>query len=119
MSLDVMRNLDAMRSPFVLTAVDKMSPHHPFIEGLQQIPVDPFIDAHSIIAVKQDGPPEEGDDGVVKYTSAHIEEVESEVVVRPPHSCQGNPHTMAEVRRIRHLHAGLGVGGEELASEAP
>ena len=46
-------------------------------------------------------------DGVVEYKSAHIDGVESELVVRSPHSCQGDPHTMEEVRRILRLHAGV------------
>jgi hypothetical protein len=107
LSLDVARNLDAAKSPFRPTAVDNMSPRHPFIGGLQEIPIAPSIEAHSIIAVKGTGPAEEGNDGVVEYTSAHIDGVESELVVRSPHSCQGNPHTMEEVRRILRLHAGL------------
>jgi len=57
--------------------------------------------------VKGDGPPEKGDDGVVRYTSAHIEPVESELVVRSAHSTQSNPHTIEEVRRILYRHAGM------------
>jgi pimeloyl-ACP methyl ester carboxylesterase len=106
-SADLARNTDAARSPFVASAVDNMSPYHPFIQGLQQIPVAPSIPAHSIISVKGDGPPAEGNDGVVEYTSAHIDGVESEVVVRSPHSCQAHPDTMEEVRRILRLHAEL------------
>ena len=117
LSLDVARNLDAAKSPFVPTAVDNMAPGHPFILGLQEIPVAPSIEAHSIIAVKGTGPAEQGNDGVVEYTSAHIDGVESELVVRSPHSCQGNPHTMEEVRRILRLHAGLAMGTAQ--SEAP
>ena len=112
LSLDLARNLDAARSPFLPTAVDNMSPRHPFILGLQQIPVAPSIKAHSIIAVKGSGPAEQGNDGVVAYESAHIDEVESELVVRSPHSCQGNPHTIEEVRRILWLHVGLRTGAE-------
>jgi len=68
---------------------------------------------HSIISVEAkywaDGSfnSEQGNDGVVAYSSAHLEPVESELVVRSPHSCQGNPHTIQEVRRILRLHAGL------------
>jgi hypothetical protein len=91
-----------------------MSPRNPFIQGLQQIPVTPSIPAHSIISVKGDGLPEGGDDGVVAYSSAHIEGVESELVVRSPHSCQSNPHTMEEVRRILRLHVGLPTTGGPL-----
>ncbi len=116
-SADIARNLDAARSPFVPTAVDNMSPRHPFILGLQERPVASSIATHSIIAVKGTGPVEQGNDGVVEYTSAHIDGVESELVVRSPHSCQGNPHTMEEVRRILRLHAGLTTGAG--TSEAP
>jgi pimeloyl-ACP methyl ester carboxylesterase len=106
-TLDVARNPDALKGPLTPTAVDNMSPRHPFIQGLQAIPVAPSIKAHSIISVEGTGPVEEGDDGVVAYSSAHIDGVESELVVRSPHSCQGNPNTIEEVRRILRLHAGL------------
>ena len=68
----------------------------------------PSIKAHSIIAVQGDGPLEKLDDGVVAYSSAHIEEVESELVVRPSsHSTQGHPRTIEEVRRILRLHVSV------------
>ena len=37
---------------------------------------------------------------MVKYESAHIEEAQSEFIVRSGHSCQADPSTIAEVRRI-------------------
>ncbi len=107
MSSVLAKNPGVARTTFVPTAVDNMSPGSPFIEGLQQVPVSPSIPAHSIISVDGDGPPEDGDDGVVEYSSAHIDEAESELVVNSPHSCQANPHTMEEVRRILRLHVGL------------
>ena len=36
----------------------------------------------------------------MKYTSAHVDYAESEFIVRSSHSCQGNPVTIEEVRRI-------------------
>ena len=56
--------------------------------------------------MKGDGPFEKGDDGVVRYTSTHIEGVESELVVRSGHSCQSDPRTIEEIRRILHEHVG-------------
>lgn len=82
-----------------------MTPGSPLITGLSAIPVAPSIPAHSIIAIEGDGPIETGDDGVVKYQSAHIEEAVSEFIVRSGHSSQANPHTIAEVGRILLLHA--------------
>jgi pimeloyl-ACP methyl ester carboxylesterase len=109
LSADLARNAGALTSAdiFVPSAVDNMSPRHHFIEALQEIPVAPSIKANSIVAVIGDGPVENGDDGVVRYSSAHIGGVESELVVRSEHSTQGRPETIEEVRRILRLHAGV------------
>jgi pimeloyl-ACP methyl ester carboxylesterase len=85
------------------TAADNMNPNNPGLQALASIPVT-AIPAHSIIAVEGDGPKEEGDDGVVAYRSAHIDEAVSEKVVRWNHSCQGLPQVVEEVRRILLEH---------------
>ena len=73
----------AARTAFKMpTAIDNMDGSHPFIKTLSSLPIAPGVEAHSIIAVKGDGPPEAGDDGVVKYSSAHIDGVASEFIVR-------------------------------------
>ena len=106
LTTDLARNPGVFRGTFVPSAVDNMSPRHHFIQALRDIPVAPAVKAHSIIAVEGDGPVEQGDDGVVQYSSAHIEGVESELVVRSTHSTQGRSETIEEVRRILRLHAG-------------
>jgi hypothetical protein len=68
-------------------------------------PIAPGVHAHSIIAVKGNGPVEGGNDGVVEYSSAHLEGVDSEYIVRSSHSTQSNSYTIEEVRRILLLHA--------------
>jgi pimeloyl-ACP methyl ester carboxylesterase len=87
-----------------------MRPDNPIMDELANIPVAPGVAAHSIIAVQGTGPVEEGDDGVVKYTSAHITGVESEKVVHSSHSTQSHPETIEEVRRILLLHASDNCG---------
>ena len=86
------------------TAIDNMDGSHPFIKTLASLPIAPGVEAHSIVAVQGDGPPEEGDDGVVKYTSAHIDGVASELIVRDGHSTQATPATIEEVRRLLYAH---------------
>lgn len=102
--------------PWHAGSVYGMSPNSPFIRSLAQIPVAPGIAAHSIIPVLGDGPLRTADDGVVKYESAHLPGVESELVVRHSgHSTQSNPVTIAEVRRIllEQIHtAGLSTGSD-------
>jgi pimeloyl-ACP methyl ester carboxylesterase len=88
-------------------SVDNMNPKHPFSRTLSSSPIAPGVTAHSIIAVKGDGPPWAGkNDGVVAYDSAHMEGVASELVVRCGHSTQGEPATIEEVRRILLEHIG-------------
>lgn len=89
------------------TAIDNMDWSNPFLQTLVSLPIAPGVHAHSIIPVRGDGPPEEGNDGVVCYNSAHIDGVESELVVRSSHSTQAEPRTIEEVRRILYEHAGI------------
>ncbi|MFT8808872.1 lipase family alpha/beta hydrolase [Gluconobacter sp.] len=87
--------------PWRVGSVYGMSPHSSFIRSLAAIPVAPGIEGHSIIPVLGDGPLATADDGVVMYESAHVPDVQSELVVRHSgHSTQSNPVTTAEVRRI-------------------
>ena len=103
----IRRNRDALVNPSVrpVTSLDQMNPLSGYIQALAAIPVAPGVHAHSIIAVKGDGPVEDGDDGVVKYASAHLDGVDSELVVRSDHSVQWAPDAIEEVRRILLLHA--------------
>ena len=97
-----------MGTPFTIpTALDNMDASNPFIKALSATPIAPGVKAHSIIPVKGDGPVEDGNDGVVEYKSAHIDGVESELVVRSGHSTQATPQTIEEVRRILYEHAGI------------
>jgi hypothetical protein len=83
-----------------------MSPGHPFIRALSGIPVSPGVTAHSIIAVDDGEPLEKAGDGVVKYESAHVGGVESELIVKSPHSgMQAKAETIEEVRRIFLEHS--------------
>jgi hypothetical protein len=104
MSLDILtlQKQGAFLGPFtgIPTSITNMNPNNRFIQSLSAIPISDGVAAHSIIAVEGDGPPEKGDDGVVKYSSAHIDGVVSEKIVRSSHSTQGHPETIQEVKRI-------------------
>jgi hypothetical protein len=89
------------------TALDNMDASNPFVQTLSGLPIAAGVHAHSIIPVKGTGPVEEGNDGVVKYNSAHIDGVESELIVHSGHSTQATPETIEEVRRILYEHAGI------------
>ena len=88
----------------IVTSADAMSPDNPVLKALADIPLAPGVKGHSIISVMPGMDIPTGNDGVVEYTSAHLEGMESEFIVRSEHSCQWNPHTIEEVRRILLEH---------------
>ena len=92
----LLRSLDDVPS-----SIDNMKPDTPFLQTLAALEVAPDVHAHSIIAVlpgQEDI--ESGHDGVVSFESAHLDGVDSELVVRSGHSTQSHPLTIAEIRRI-------------------
>jgi pimeloyl-ACP methyl ester carboxylesterase len=99
------------RSPEALTAramgteiprsTDNMGPDSTFVKTFSSIPIAPGVIAHSIIAVANPEDPKAAwDDGVVPYSSAHIDGVASELVVHSGHSAQESALAIEEVRRI-------------------
>lgn len=93
-----------------LTSAEGMSPDNPMLKSLAGIPLAPWVKGHSIIAVRGDGDPKLSNDGVVEYTSAHLDGMESEFIVRSDHSSQLNPLAIDEVRRILVEHATASSG---------
>ncbi|MEM9176995.1 MAG: alpha/beta hydrolase [Myxococcota bacterium] len=98
-------------------SIDNMSPGNRFLSVLVDTPVDDRIRRHSIIAVQGERDltdPDErrkASDGVVRFTSAHIDDVDSELVVPSGHSCLEHPWTITELRRILLSHVGLARRG--------
>jgi pimeloyl-ACP methyl ester carboxylesterase len=84
----------------VFTSADGQSPDNPLLKALAELPLAPGIKGHSIISVDSDGDPKLGNDGVVEYTSAHLDGMDSELIVNSGHSSQLNPIAIDEVRRI-------------------
>jgi hypothetical protein len=87
-----------------LSSVYAMTPGSPLVTILAPAPLAPGVTGHSIIAVKGDGPFQQDTDGVVAYSSAHLDGMASELVVTSDHSVQQNPEAIEEVRRILLEH---------------
>jgi pimeloyl-ACP methyl ester carboxylesterase len=91
-------------TPRIPTSLDSMSSNNKMLLALAEIPLAPGIKGNSIIAVQGEGDYHVGKDGLVAYSSAHVDYVESEFIVRSFHSCQQKPPTIEEVRRILLKH---------------
>ena len=82
-------------------SIDNMDPKNQFVKTLAAMPIAPGVITHSIIAVENpDDPREKWNDGVVTYSSAHLDGVASELIVRSGHWIQSEPQTIEEIRRI-------------------
>jgi triacylglycerol esterase/lipase EstA (alpha/beta hydrolase family) len=92
-------------------SIGNMSPDNAFIKELAPLPIAPGVHAHSIMGVRK-GPKEDGGDGVVTYQSAHIDDVDSELVVRSGHSSQSNAAVVREVHRILLVHLKKAIENE-------
>jgi hypothetical protein len=88
------------------TSLDNMASSDRFLRALAELPIAAGVGSNSIIAVQGGGPPREGGDGIVRFTSAHLEGVDSELVVQPSgHSVQRHQEAIQELRRILLDHA--------------
>lgn len=95
---------DLFRDPLP-TSVDNLSPDSPIIQAVARMKIDPEVQFHSIIGNVREGELEASHDGVVPYTSSHLEGAASEYIVPAGHSsCQSHPLTVLEIQRILYEH---------------
>ena len=77
---------------------ENLSPKHPFFQALSLHPIGVPFD--SIIATRHAVNSSQSSDGVVPYTSAHLEGAASEVAVPYGHECLEKPET---VKALMHI----------------
>lgn len=81
-------------------SLDLLAPGSPALELLAARPKPPSVHFHSILGEAL-GHGEAGSDGVVPYTSAHLDAAESEVIVPANHlTVHHHPRAVLEVQRI-------------------
>ena len=82
--------------------VTSLSPKNPALKVLDTVPIRaPY---HSIIGDRGRGDTPNSSDGVVPYWSSHLKGALSEKIVPGPHGSCELPQTIAELKRILHLH---------------
>jgi pimeloyl-ACP methyl ester carboxylesterase len=89
------------------TSVGELATGHPLLMALCNLEIDHSVRTHSIIADLRD-PPAPGDgDGIVPYSSSHLECASSEVLIHDHHVCLENPAVIREAWHILREHAGI------------
>jgi pimeloyl-ACP methyl ester carboxylesterase len=87
------------------TSAGELAPGHPLLMGLCDLGIDSSVRSHSIIADLRNPPGPGATDGIVPYSSSHLEGVASELLVRGLHICLDHPAVIREVRRMLVEHA--------------
>jgi hypothetical protein len=95
----------ALAEPAKMTSVKGLSPTNPLYTALDQIPIE--VPHHTIVGDRGKGDTPNSSDGVVPYSSSHLAEAESEVIVPDGHGGFKHPLAIEELRRILLLHAGI------------
>lgn len=93
----------------VRTSVDSLAPDSPILPVLLEAPHGPWLKTHNIVGVLPDkgiiGSVAGGSDGIVAYSSAHLDDAASELKVEADHmDVHRHPLSILEVRRILLEH---------------
>ncbi len=95
----------ASRPVHSFNGITNLSTHDAFIQASAKLPTASSVPFHSIIGNNTPGVPlEKSNDGIVPYSSAHLEGASSEKVIVSGHSVQETPQGILELRRIIHEH---------------
>jgi pimeloyl-ACP methyl ester carboxylesterase len=88
----------------VPSSIDELRADNPYLTTMERRPIAARVTAHSIVGRIGLGPLEKSSDGVVPYSSSHVDWVASERVIPASHFCQDDPETIKELRRLLYLH---------------
>ncbi len=89
------------------TSVKNLSPNNRFIQATEVMPIHDGVHYHTIFGNIRKGDEKDGSDGVVAYTSSHLDGAESAYGVSCGHSAHCHPLGILEVRRILTEHLKL------------
>lgn len=87
-----------------LNSVSSLSPRQPTLRILADLPYAQPVATHSIIGNRgESGLLTNSSDGVVPYTSSHLDEAASELVVPAGHGAFHHPAAIGEIKRLLNL----------------
>ncbi len=111
---ELLKSGDSSESPslHVSNSIDNLRDTDPFIVAAANLPISPQVHYHTIVGVYgSKGALQDSSDGVVPYTSAHLDGADSELAIPSWHSVQETPAAIVELRRILRLQLAATKGG--------
>lgn len=115
----ILPKTDRRKSRRLYTGFDNLSPDNPVLKLLAETPLAPDVPCHSIIGNREKAGVPGGSDGIVPYESSHLDNVESELIVKSGHSVQENSETVQELSRILRKHLKRTAKKSSAALEKP
>jgi hypothetical protein len=100
----LMREMPPEYQDVIPTSVQALSPNSIGIKLLSELPIDKDKKYHSIIGIRDADQGPGSSDGIVPYSSSHLDGAASEYLVHASHTCVNNPYTITEVKRLVLLH---------------
>ena len=101
---DLINEVFVKSDTHIATGIDNLAPDNIALQALSHVPFTGDVPYHSIIGNRKQAGAPDGTDGIVPYTSSHLDGATSELVVKSGHSVQQNPLGIQEVRRILLEH---------------
>jgi pimeloyl-ACP methyl ester carboxylesterase len=99
-----LKNSEAFRGTRYATSVAQLGMGNPVLQSINRLSLSEAVPYHSIIGYNGKEPLPAGGDGVVPYTSAHIDGALSELIVSSDHSAEETDAAIVEMRRILTVH---------------
>lgn len=99
-----------------LTSIRQLSPHSSLVKHMSELRCAPSVPVHSIIGDRGKNNTPYSSDGIVKYSSSHLDWSVSEKIVPSGHSVQDDPAAAVELRRILREHL-VNVKGKKVLEE--
>ncbi len=80
--------------------IDSLAPTSKYLDKSLSLPFKKNLEIHCIIGNQKKAGEKSGSDGIVPYSSAHLDQANSELVIKSNHSAQQKPECIKEVARI-------------------
>lgn len=86
------------------TSGAELAPNHPLLMKLGDLGIDRSVRSHSVISDLRDPPKPDGTDGIVPFSSSHLDGVASELLVNGAHMCLSHQSVIQEIGRVLLEH---------------
>jgi hypothetical protein len=86
------------------SSIKGLSAKNPTLIALSKLEIDPNVTYHSIIGDQGLENTPNSSDGVVAYSSSHLDGAASELIVPADHTAHASPRAVTEIRRILRLN---------------